>query len=496
MFLPWWAAERVLRRLARPEAVLIVRVTGNQQIVAAACASAFGAGVRPGLSLAHARAMLAGSTVHVEPADDRADAAGLLALARWIGRRWSPAVEVDSPDGILADITGCEHLFGGELRLVRSLERAVGTLRVTASVGVAGTVGAAWALARYGRAEDRIVSGRGERAAIAPLPVCALRLDPETVEALAEVGIDRIGQLMDLPRHALPARYGPGLLRRLDQALGLVPETVGRTPAGAAHEFSYDLPGGSTQLQAIEDVVRLLLDSLADHLAARESGLRRLDATFERLDDAEDMRVIVQVTRPTRDPRHLWSLLRPKVERVHMGFGIERITLRAGGVVRIAHRQVSLAGEQEHAWAHDQDFAATLDTLSSRIGRDRVLRAELVQSHRPEHAARLVPVDEPGADRPGVPARPWPPRPSRLIDPPSPAEAIALTPDGPVMQVRWRGGERRIIASIGPERIGPEWWKAREPARDYFRVQDDQGRWLWMFRDVPGPRWFVHGEWC
>ncbi len=73
---------------------------------------------------------------------------------------------------------------------------------------------------------------------------------------------------------------------------------------------------------------------------------------------------------------------------------------------------------------------------------------------------------------------------------------MALHPDGPVRRVRWEGRDHVILTSVGPERIGPEWWKGREATRDYFRVQDEGGRWLWLFREADGGRWFVHGEWC
>jgi len=507
--LPWWSAERARRRLglrsnSARDAILLVRVRAGQQIVAGVDAVACAHGAREGQSLAQARTLLAGLTVHTPPHDAAADALALTAFARWITKRWSPIVSIDPPDGVLLDISGCEHLFGGETDLIASLEKSVRALGFTPRTGIASTVGTAWALARFAEGEDCIAPPGHERRSLSHLPIAALRVDADVTEGLAEVGIDRIGQLFDLPRHTLPIRYGPDLLRRLDQALGLIPELVGRTSEAITIHASRELTGGTTRLGAIERVVQMLLAQIATTLGTHESGLRRLDATFERM-NADAQRMTIQVSRPTRDAKHLWSLLRPKVERLHMGFGVERITLAVGGIARLVHRQVSLAGERDNVWKHDGEFAAMLDTMASRLGRTNVLRAELVQSHRPERAFRLLPIDDVQSVSKAPDTCPVGPRPSRLFDPPRPAHTIALSPDGPVQRLRWsthhthheKGHEHdhAIIASVGPERVGPEWWKEREPTRDYYRVQDENGRWLWLFREAGTSRWFVHGEW-
>lgn len=486
-----------------------MRVRAGQQIVAGVDALAFEHGACEGQSLAQARTLLAGITVQTPPQDDAADAVALTALARWAGRRWSPVVSVDPPDGLLLDVSGCVHLFKDENGLLASLEQSVRALGFTPRTGLASTVGAAWALARFAEREDCIARRGFERHSLAPLPTAALRIDAAAIEGLAEVGIEHVGQLFDLPRSSLPIRYGPELLRRLDQALGLVPELLERTNESLSVHASRELPGGTTRLETIERVTHMLLGEVSATLSTHESGLRRLDVVFEPM-NAEAHSITIQVSRPTRDAKHLWSLLRPKVERVNMGYGVERVTLTVGGIARLVHRQASFAGERENAWNHDGEFSAMLDTLASRLGRTNVLRAELVASHRPERAFRLVPFDGATFQDGNVHSHTGTGdvaslneehiqlglRPSRLFDPPCPVEILALYPDGPVCHVRWNGDDHTILTSIGPERIGPEWWKGREPTRDYYRVQSEEGRWLWLFREADSARWFVHGEWC
>jgi protein ImuB len=478
--------------------VLVVRPSAGQQVVAATCARSRRAGVRPGLTLAHARALLSGCRVSIADEDTRADAACLLALARWASRRWSPVVQVDPPDGLLMDTGGCDHLFGGEDALIGVVEHTVRGLGLTPRGAIASTVGTAWGAARFG--EERVVARGDERGALSAFPTGALRIESDAIEALAEVGVERIGQILDLPRHTLPSRYGPEVLRRIDQALGHLPEPVERTGEGVSVHAARELPGGTTNLESVETTVRGLLGEVSAMLAGHESGLRRIDATFDRL-DGEPERLVVQVTSATRDARHLWALLRPKVERVDMGFGVERIALQALGIVRLTHRQGDLLDNERPRGEgrDDEQFAALIDTLASRLGHENVVGATLVASHRPENAFRFAPLDElqPACEPRGLQEPDGERfRPARLLERPSPVETMALTPDGPVLRLRWRGVEHRILCTVGPERLGPEWWKLREPTRDYFRVQDEHGRWLWVFRETCSRRWFVHGEWC
>src|ERR1700679_3095171 len=151
----------------------------------------------------------------VEEADPEGDLASLTALLDWCVR-FSPAVAADPPDGLLLDITGVAHLWGGEPALLDDLLARLVGQGIPARAAVAGSAGAAWALARFG--EDRSVVPPGAEAAwVAPLPVTALRLAPETAAQLARLGLARIGQPPPLPRAQLARRFGPATLTRLDQ---------------------------------------------------------------------------------------------------------------------------------------------------------------------------------------------------------------------------------------------------------------------------------------
>jgi protein ImuB len=109
----------------------------------------------------------------------------LAALALWC-QRFTPLTALDPPDGVVLDITGCAHLFGGEA----GLQAALAARLPGARMAIADTAAAAWGLARYG----------GELMA---LPVAALRLPPETAARLRKIGVRTIGQLARLPRAGL-----------------------------------------------------------------------------------------------------------------------------------------------------------------------------------------------------------------------------------------------------------------------------------------------------
>lgn len=458
---------------------------------------AFAAGVRPRMSLAHGRALIRANRVLEIPHEPDRDAAALAALARWCFR-WSPVVRADPPDSVLLDITGCEHLFGGEERLAVSVRDELARLRVTARIGVASTVGTAGAVARFGAKPVMLVPAGQERNAIAEFPIAALRADHEACESLAEVGVSTVGQLLDLPRCALPSRYGEGLLRRIDQALGFIAEPVHGVVDQEPLWLALELAGGTTQWESIAEGVKRMLCELVVLLRHREAGACRLAARFTRL-DASPAEITLDVTRPTRARSHLWSLLRPKLERLHLGNGIERIELHALRIGPIVHEQRGIVGidDDRERECSDAELDQMLETMAARLGPDRVRRAERVPSHRPERAfvtqpalaavERALPVEI--ADPPIA-------RPTVLLDPPEPVEVVVLLPEGPLLRLWWRGVERIVAACHGPERVGGEWWLARESSRDYFRVQTDKGVWLWVFHEPVGRGWCVHGVWA
>jgi protein ImuB len=503
IWFPSLPLEAVLRASRRAEAppergpVLLVRTEKRRRVVAFCCARAAAAGARPGMPLAEAMAVLPtrgerAEGVRVLPARPDREAALLRALAGWCSRL-SPLVGLDPPDGLMLDVSGCARAHGGEARLLERALSGLGALGLAVRAAVAPTFGCAWAVSRFGDRPGAVVPDGGQRAALAPLPVGALRIDGATRDALAELGVTRAGELLALPRAALPARFRPDLLLRVDQALGSAMEELVpvREAARIAVERAFD--GPTTHAAPIELCTRELVERLCAQLTAHQRGARRVEITLDRA-DLGPVRLAIGLGRPSRDPRHLWRLIRPRLERVHLGWGVERVAVAAPWTARLRHEQAQRWRERDGDDAADKAAAELLDALANRLGPRRVRTAAPVESHLPERAwAWRSAADAPPRTRaaddapaPDAPARGE--RPTVLFARPRPVHAAGLLRDG-------------IDADAPPEsreRIACEWWRDGwdVPTRDYLRAPDRHGRVLWLVHEPETGRWFVHGVWA
>ena len=398
---------------------------------------------------------------------------------------FTPLVALDPPDGLLLDITGCVHLFGGEARLC---ER-IGAMLPGARVAIGATAMAARALARHGTAAD---------GGLDSLPVAALGVEASVAQRLHRLGIRRIGALARLSRGEIRAGFGEDLLLRLDRLHGRVAEPLHYLPPPAGWreaESHHDPLLTAEQLRAA--LARLVI-RLCDRLEAAECGLTVLRVRFRRV-DARVIGETIGFAAPARDAPHICRLLTEILNRVDPGFGVEGLEIE-GEVASLPAGQPELGGP-DLGGALRPDHARTFDLLA---GRARLSRLAPVASHVPERAMRRVPVTEPPPD--------WPPaghpRPVRLFVRPERIEVIAPVPDDPPLLMRWRGASHRIARATGPERIAREWWR-HEPAegadraeaemlRDYYAIEDEAGCRFWVFRaglhgGARPPRWFIHG---
>jgi len=497
LYLPTWPTDRLRRQMGDaappPERPLVIAGRdGRRRAVVAADRAAQALGVRPGLALAQAQARV--PDLHIEPADPAADAAALARLALWALRRYSPVVAIDLPDGLLIDATGVAHLFGGETALLDELRVRLTAARLGSRVALAGTVGAAHALARFGPRPAMIAAPSETSAAVTALPLAALRLDPTLVERLRRLGFESIADLAATPRAPLALRFGSEPGRRLDQMFGRLAEPIQpiRWPELIQVRRAFAEP-----ISAPETLARYigqLVEALCPLLEAQGLGARRLDLLFHRVDNLVQA-IRVGTAKPVREAKRLTRLLTDRLESVDPGFGVEVMTLAAILAEPLAYRQDDTLGRTA-----DADVSDLVDILANRIGADKLYRAAPAESDLPERAVRRVPPLAPpvGATWPAH----WP-RPSRLLSPPEPVDTVALLPDQPPVHFIWRGVRRRVKRADGPERVFGEWWH-RDPetaaVRDYFVVEDESGERFWLYRSGDGEdpatgdlRWYVHG---
>ncbi len=413
----------------------------------------------------------------------------MAGLALWCGR-WSPRLAVDGTDGILLDITGCAHLFGGEVGLLLAVERAFARQSLSVRAAIAGRLSRAWAWARFGAAGILAAEGQEER--LAALPVRALGLEPETAMALGRLGFRTLGQLARLPRAALLTRFGADLATRLDRFWGEGEEPFAPLAEPARFQARLVWPEPIGRTEDIEAAMRRLLQSVCRDLERAQEGARRVVLGLHRV-DGEVARLEARAGRPVRDPAHLARLLALDLDGLDVGFGIEIMILEAVETAPLGARQTGL-GDAADAVALDQ----LADQLAARLGPERVLRLEPAASHVPERAARLLPAT---ALPTGGPWLAREPRPLRVWKKPLPAQALARIPDGPPVRLAWRDGPAPVLHAEGPERILPEWWRPEDEGfrlRDFYRLTLADGRRLWVHRegaygDSDPPVWRVQG---
>ncbi|HSC39662.1 MAG TPA: DNA polymerase Y family protein, partial [Chitinophagaceae bacterium] len=196
----------------------------------------------------------------------------LKALAEWC-IRFTPFTAVDAPDGIILDVSGCAHLWGGERLYLKEIITRLKSKGYDVRTGMADTIGAAWAIARFGQVTPLIESG-AQAAALHALPPAALRLEPAMQERLHKLGLTQIRHLMGMPVPALRRRFGPELLQRLDQAMGQEDETI--QPVQPIEPYHERLPCLEPIVTSggIEIALQRLLDTLCLRLQQEGKGLR------------------------------------------------------------------------------------------------------------------------------------------------------------------------------------------------------------------------------
>jgi len=524
LFLPNWPTDYLKRhdaRLAAPLA-LYERIKGGLRL-AAVDAEAARLGLSVGQNLADARAMVPELTVR--EMDRPLLEAAFADFADWHSNT-SPLVavmnDVSGFGDLVLDITGVAHLFGGERPMLRLLLTRLRDLGYTVAGAIAPTIGAAWGISHFARSQ--VVERAGLETVIDALPVNALRLAPVQIAGLSQMGLKTIGQLRSRERKPLQARFGVSLLERLDQAYGLIEERM--TPRLPAAE-RYAERRFADPIGLMDDVLMTCHDlaiQLGIRLEAEGQGGQAFHLFLYRVDH-KVMSLSVNSARLTRDPEHITKLFSNRSERLageyDAGFGIDMIRLAVSSVAELDAVQLGAFSHQ----GVTEDLDQLNDRMSSRLGTLAVLRTQLVESHIPERAARLVPaLVASNQDRTDWPA---PSRPLRLLPVPEMVAINAEVPEGLPASMIWRRESYKIERASGPERLGAEWWRSgqrlqlvppRPPekgetppyipklelfepdgvTRDYYIVEDAAGRRFWIYQQgfhQPGEPaiWYLHG---
>ena len=488
-----------------PPLVVVAKIKSAQRLVGVD-AGAVRLGLAPGLALADARARH--PTLVAVEADPAAEAKLLERIADACGR-FTPLVALDGADGLMLDISGVAHLFGGEEGLVAEVEARLSRLGLTVALGLADTPRAASALARHSnrRIAPAGLSGKGFAKLYHDMPVSALGLEDGVVADMARAGLRRIGDLAMRPRAPIAARFGAEAIARLDALSGATREAI--SPRFAAPDFSAERRFASpiAAAEAVMATLSRLAEDLAALLERHVKGARRLELLLFRV-DGEVRRIRVAAGRPLNEARMMARLFAERLaggaeEEIDAGFGID--------LMRLACLYAEPLAPAQGAWERAEEIeragrlADLLDGLSARLGARRVTRQTLIEAHVPEQAVATTPATLGAARLRGEGSAPLllaeaPTRPLRLFERPEPIETLAEVPDGPPLRFRWRRVLHEVAAIEGPERIAAPWWRRLDaPTRDYFRAEDTFGGRFWLYREglygreTMRAKWFLHG---
>ncbi len=467
---------------------VLAEAAHGRMVITSANAIAKAQGIDVGMVVADAKASVPSLRVFNNP--PRFAERLLEALGQWC-IRYTPMVAADPPDGLLLDTSGCTHLWGGERTYLNEIITRLRGKGYDARMSIAGTIGTAWAVARFGKTMPLIDNG-AERDALRSLPSAALRLAPDTVMRLHKLGLRTIGSFMDMPRTALRRRFGTHLVFRLEQALGYENEYL--QPLHPIVPYAEQLPclEPIRTSTGIEIAIQKLLEALCKRLADEGKGLREAVLHCHRI-DGKIVHVTIHTGYPTAHAAHIFRLFALKVSQIEPALGIELFILEAPKVEDADPVQESLWGGS--GGLEDTALTELLDKLAGKAGIRKISRYLPDEHHWPERSFKLA---SSYREKPTIPWREGKPRPMRLLSKPEPIEVSAPIPDYPPMLFHYQGKVHSIRKADGPERIEREWWMDRGEHRDYYHVEDHDGKRYWLFRsghyeDDRPQRWYLHG---
>jgi protein ImuB len=485
---PYLLTEYVARKqpeFRKKPFVLAARQRGRMMIEAVS-AEAAQKGIRKGMVLADCKAIFPELEM-IEAEPGRAEKL-LRALAEW-SIVYTPFVAVDLPDGLILDSSGCVHLWGGEAAYLDHIRAKLADYGYTVHAAIADTISTAWAMARYSGPQAIVEPGQ-QREALRYLPPAALRLDPTILARLKKLGMQHIGNFMDMPPAVLRRRFGKELPRRIAQALGTEVELV--VPVKPVEPYQERLSSMEPVASAAGIAIALqqLLETLCLRFEAEGLGLRNCIFKAYRVDGAIQQ-IEIGTGHPSRNINHLFRLFEHKIATFEPALGFELFVLEAPKVEPVTQEQAAIWNASSH---NDMKVAELLDRVSIKIGPNAVSRYLPAQHHWPERSIKqAVPLWE----KAKIEWRTDLPRPVHLLQRPEAIIVTAVLPDNPPILFRHKGTLYNVTKADGPERIEQEWWITDGLYRDYYCVEDEHGARYWLFRSGPyggdQPKWFLHG---
>ena len=444
-------------------------ITNSKNIIIAKNKACQHIGIKAGMSLSAAYAVY--SLIRVKRRNIYQEEKTLESIAMSLFK-YSSQISLSTPNSILIEIGASVKLFHGIQNLRKQILETINELGVGVQTAVSPTPLSATWLSRH-KVNATVLMMNDIPQYVNPLPASVIEFKHTSTTQPRDAGLKTIGQLVRAPRSAVTQRWGLSVLDQLDRVFGIKPDpqTFFVLPDYFSTEISLNLPASS--VPEIIFGIRRITQSMANYLSVKQRGVLKFNLTVA--NEEQDTHIFhFKLSGPSRDPKHLTSLIQERLSRETIPSRIESIHLKSIQEPPLAPSIDSLIPQEENT-----EFCQVhlIDQLQAKLGNDCVYGITVCADHRPENSWR--------ATTPGERHQQTQPRnrPSWLLHKP-----IALTSTSNIPHLR---GPLVIIS--GPERIETGWWDDNDIKRDYFLARTQDHSQVWIYQETINDRWFLHG---
>jgi protein ImuB len=351
---------------------------GHAELIAVS-ARARASGIRPGMTIAQARALLPAILVMARSPDAERSAHDAILDA---AESFSPIVEDGGPGRVWLDLGGLASLYGAEDQMAVELASRARRVGIDAAVGIGASKEVAWMAARCGGI--RVIEAGSEREFLGWLPLDLLELDEDLELTLAQWGIRRLGELARIDLCALGTRLGEHGVELARLARGENPAPFVPRPRAETFAEAIELDYGIETLEPLAFVMRPMVERLTARLALRGFAAGDITISFG-LADRRRFDRRVAVASPTNEVRSLLALVLLSLEASPPEAAIESIWIAAEArVPRRAQGDLFLPSPAP------ERLQTMIARLAAICGPDDVGTLKPANSWRPE-AVQLAP---------------------------------------------------------------------------------------------------------
>ena len=500
LYIPELSLQMALRAFASdtiaPPPLVVATGADNRPVVHAANKVAQALGIKAGISIASARALIQqGQTLSVIARHPVSELAAVHNLAGWTSQ-FTPSVSIKDAEGLLLEVAATLRMHDGLAMLLGRIRRGVHALGYRVSIGVAPTPLAAWVLAkaRYQGYEIRVCQNKTElETRLANLPLALLDWPLDVLNKLLSLGIVCMADCLALPSDGFMKRFGAQHWADLQRMLGRVPDPrryyLPPDTYQARAEFGFEI----NDAMALLFPLRRLLAEMEGYLHGRGAGVLDYAITLHhasRRSSANHTAIRIRVAKVERQCERLLALAREHLMNLALADTVSALSIQVDRLQ--PYREVSESWLPDPQQQPDTWFSL-LDKLTARLGADHVYQLQALDDHRPEQSWQALAANVAthkatnAATNSHRPIASTVPRPLFLL----------ATPRKLMVEQGLPRCHGAIHIISGPERIESGWWDARPAARDYFVGRNRHGETMWLYVNHAVNHatadWYLHG---